>query len=103
MVLSVTQCPEHSGLSGCHCPCAAWGEASSARPAFMEPCRDQAASGARTALQERCSRGHGGGQKDSAVGGTDPKGAHRTLAMDSCRAFSPLPPGPAPAAINVGP
>lgn len=61
-----------------------------------EPCRDPA-------LQERPSSEQGGGQKDSAVGGTDPKGAHRTLAMDSCQASSPCPAGPAPAATNVGP
>lgn len=56
-----------------------------------------------TALQESHSCEHSGGQEDSAVSGTDPKGAHRTLSMDSCLASSPCPAGPAPAAINVGP
>lgn len=69
----------------------------------QEPCRDQAAPEARIQLQERRSHEHSGGQEDSAVSGTDPKGAHRTLQWIPVGHPAPCPAGPAPAAINVGP
>lgn len=85
MVLSVSVRAQHPGhgcqvsQSCCNTVCVLPGE----KPPLLvlhpkEPCRDRAASGARRALQERCSPGHCGGQTNSAVGGTDPKGAHRT-------------------------
>lgn len=45
--------------------------------------------GQKAALRRRRSCWCGGGRKDSAVGGTDPKGVN--LAVDSCSASSPPP------------